>query len=100
MQYLVEAVWASRSALSANIDLYNLAFVQWDRQKDWSPWNCILLSKEETSAHLEVEDVHTVCTCLNNINLSFVERKSVLGQPLSASTRRNSDSVSLLNRPP
>uniref|UniRef100_A0A668U7F3 IQ motif and ubiquitin-like domain-containing protein n=1 Tax=Oreochromis aureus TaxID=47969 RepID=A0A668U7F3_OREAU len=59
MQYLVEAVWASRSALSASIDLYNLVFVRWDRQKDWSPWNCILLSKEETSAHLEVEDIHT-----------------------------------------
>ncbi|XP_063317015.1 IQ motif and ubiquitin-like domain-containing protein [Pelmatolapia mariae] len=59
MQYLVEAVWASRSALSASIDLYNLVFVRWDRHKDWSPWNCILLSKEETSAHLEVEDIHT-----------------------------------------
>lgn len=93
MQYLVEAVWASRSALSASIDLYNLVFVRWDRQKDWSPWNCILLSKEETSAHLEVEDIHTVCTCLYNINVSFVERKSVLGLPLSGSTRRNSDSV-------
>uniref|UniRef100_A0A3Q4HB78 IQ motif and ubiquitin domain containing n=1 Tax=Neolamprologus brichardi TaxID=32507 RepID=A0A3Q4HB78_NEOBR len=56
MQYLVEAVWASRSALSANVDLYNLVFVRWDRQKDWSPWNCILLSKEETSAHLETYD--------------------------------------------
>ncbi|XP_030606869.1 IQ and ubiquitin-like domain-containing protein isoform X2 [Archocentrus centrarchus] len=58
MQYLVEAVWSSRSALSASSDLYNLVFVRWDRQKDWSPWNCILLSKEETSAHLEVEDIH------------------------------------------
>ncbi|KAI3371743.1 hypothetical protein L3Q82_023600 [Scortum barcoo] len=57
VKYLVEVVWASRSALNASSDLYNLVFVRWERRKDWSPWNCILLSKEETSAHLEVEDV-------------------------------------------
>ncbi|XP_031135596.1 IQ and ubiquitin-like domain-containing protein [Sander lucioperca] len=58
LRYLVDVVWASRSALHASRDLYNLVFVRWERRKDWSPWNCILLSKEETSAHLEVEDVH------------------------------------------
>ncbi|XP_067446972.1 IQ motif and ubiquitin-like domain-containing protein isoform X1 [Thunnus thynnus] len=58
VRYLVEVVWTSRSALRAGSDLYNLVFVRWERQRDWSPWNCILLSKEETSAHLEVEDVH------------------------------------------
>ncbi|XP_072241428.1 IQ motif and ubiquitin-like domain-containing protein [Leuresthes tenuis] len=58
MRYLVKVLWASRSAINGSIDLYNLVFVRWVRQKDWSPWNCILLSKEETSAHLEVEDIH------------------------------------------
>ncbi|XP_074489632.1 IQ motif and ubiquitin-like domain-containing protein isoform X1 [Sebastes fasciatus] len=58
VQYLVEVVWASRSALRASSDLYNLVFVRWERDMDWSPWNCILLSKEETAAHLELEDVH------------------------------------------
>ncbi|XP_037539684.1 IQ and ubiquitin-like domain-containing protein [Nematolebias whitei] len=58
MRYLVEIVWTSRSALNGSSDLYNLVFSRWDRRKDWSPWNCILLSKEETSAHLEVKDVH------------------------------------------
>lgn len=60
MRYLVEAFWASRSALRASSDLYDLVFVRWERQRDWSPWNCILLSKEEATAHLEVEDVHKV----------------------------------------
>ncbi|XP_034542639.1 IQ and ubiquitin-like domain-containing protein [Notolabrus celidotus] len=58
MRYLVEVIWASRSALHGSSDLYSLVFVRWERHRDWSPWNCILLSKEETSAHLEVEDVH------------------------------------------
>ncbi|KAK5866832.1 hypothetical protein PBY51_011375 [Eleginops maclovinus] len=58
VRYLVEVVWASRSSLHGSGDLYNLVFVRWERRRAWSPWNCILLSKEETSAHLEVEDVH------------------------------------------
>ncbi|XP_044050149.1 IQ and ubiquitin-like domain-containing protein isoform X2 [Siniperca chuatsi] len=58
VRYLVEVVWTSRSALHASSDLYNLVFIRWERQRDWSPWNCILLSKEETSAHMEVEDIH------------------------------------------
>ncbi|XP_023275715.1 IQ and ubiquitin-like domain-containing protein [Seriola lalandi dorsalis] len=58
VRYLVEVVWASRSAFHASSDLYNLVFVRWEHRRDWSPWNCILLSKEEMSAHLEVQDVH------------------------------------------
>ncbi|KAF6717715.1 IQ and ubiquitin-like domain-containing protein [Oryzias melastigma] len=60
MWYLVEVVWASRSALNGKSDLYNLVFVRWDKQRDWSPWNCLLLSKEETLAHSEVKDVTKV----------------------------------------
>ncbi|XP_054862845.1 IQ and ubiquitin-like domain-containing protein isoform X2 [Amphiprion ocellaris] len=53
IRYLIEVVWLSQSALNASSDLYNLVLVRWVHQRDWSPWNCILLSKEETSAHLE-----------------------------------------------
>ncbi|XP_034035641.1 IQ and ubiquitin-like domain-containing protein [Thalassophryne amazonica] len=60
LRYLVEVIWASRSAFSASSDLGDLLFVRWDCGKDWSPWNCILLTKEETSAHLQVEDVQKV----------------------------------------
>ncbi|XP_054632292.1 IQ and ubiquitin-like domain-containing protein isoform X2 [Dunckerocampus dactyliophorus] len=60
LQYLVEVIWGTHSALSACNDPFSLALVRWERHKDWSPWNCILLSKEETSAHLQVEDVHKV----------------------------------------
>uniref|UniRef100_A0A3Q3JXA8 Ubiquitin-like domain-containing protein n=1 Tax=Monopterus albus TaxID=43700 RepID=A0A3Q3JXA8_MONAL len=58
VRYLVDVVWGSRSAIHAGSNLYNLVFVRWESKKDWSPWNCILLSKEETSAHLEVHDVY------------------------------------------
>uniref|UniRef100_A0A3Q3A929 IQ motif and ubiquitin domain containing n=1 Tax=Kryptolebias marmoratus TaxID=37003 RepID=A0A3Q3A929_KRYMA len=74
MRYLIEIVWASRSALNGSSDLYNLVFSRWERQKDWSPWNCILLSKEETSAHLEVEDAYeTTFIC-------WIEHKHTMAQ--------------------
>ncbi|XP_077424825.1 IQ motif and ubiquitin-like domain-containing protein isoform X2 [Vanacampus margaritifer] len=57
IQYLVEFIWGSRSALSGTSDLYSLVLVRWDRNKDWSPWNCVLLCKDETDAHLLVEDL-------------------------------------------
>ncbi|XP_061628722.1 IQ and ubiquitin-like domain-containing protein [Phyllopteryx taeniolatus] len=57
IQYLVEVVWGARSALSGSGDLFGLVLVRWERRKDWSPWNCVLLSKDETDAHLQVEDL-------------------------------------------
>ncbi|XP_008409464.1 IQ and ubiquitin-like domain-containing protein isoform X2 [Poecilia reticulata] len=58
IRYLIEKVWSSCSALNGSRDIYNLVFARWDVQEDWSPWNCILLSKEETSAHTQVEHIH------------------------------------------
>lgn len=59
MQYLVEDVWTFCSAKESS-DLDRLDFVRWDRRRAWSPWNCILLPKEETSSHLQVEDLQQV----------------------------------------
>lgn len=65
VRYLVEVVWASRSVLHGSGDLYDLVLVRWDRWKDWSPWNCILLSKNEAKAHMELEDINKVRTHAN-----------------------------------
>ncbi|XP_075884917.1 IQ motif and ubiquitin-like domain-containing protein isoform X2 [Nelusetta ayraudi] len=58
VRYLVEMVWASRSVLHGSGELYDLVLVRWDRWRDWSPWNCILLSKNEAKAHTELEDIN------------------------------------------
>ncbi|XP_015242925.1 PREDICTED: IQ and ubiquitin-like domain-containing protein [Cyprinodon variegatus] len=60
IRYLTEKVWGSRSALSGSEDVFSLVFARWQRQKDWSPWNCILLSKDESSLHWQIEDIHQV----------------------------------------
>ncbi|XP_059703190.1 IQ and ubiquitin-like domain-containing protein [Haemorhous mexicanus] len=54
MQYLIENIWNCQSALSACSDLYELVMVRWDKQHEWSPWNTILLTKEEADAHLKL----------------------------------------------
>ncbi|KAG8524531.1 IQ and ubiquitin-like domain-containing protein [Galemys pyrenaicus] len=54
IQYLIEKIWASQSVLSAWNDLDDLVMVRWDKNLEWSPWNCILLTKDEGAVHLKL----------------------------------------------
>uniref|UniRef100_A0A8C5MXZ3 IQ motif and ubiquitin domain containing n=1 Tax=Leptobrachium leishanense TaxID=445787 RepID=A0A8C5MXZ3_9ANUR len=56
LQYLIENIWACHSALSACDDLYELSMVRWDKYYEWSPWNCVLLTKDEAAAHLKLSN--------------------------------------------
>ena len=76
MQYLVENIWLSQSILSAWDDLYDLVLTRWDRDEEWSPWNCILLTKDEALAHSRLDHLneveHTIKICsfsIRNINI-------------------------------
>ncbi|ESP01005.1 hypothetical protein LOTGIDRAFT_52457, partial [Lottia gigantea] len=51
LRYLVENIWNGQSVLSAWEDLYDLVMVRWNKHEEWSPWNCIFLTKDEASAH-------------------------------------------------
>jgi hypothetical protein len=53
-------IWDSHSALSEESDIYSLTFVRWNRHEEFSPWNCILLTLHETTAHLKIEDIEAV----------------------------------------
>ena len=56
----MEHFWAAQSVLSGKDDLKELRLIRWDRLVEWSPWNCILLSKDEAKIHLQLpfpEDV-------------------------------------------
>ncbi|XP_050180331.1 IQ and ubiquitin-like domain-containing protein isoform X2 [Myiozetetes cayanensis] len=54
LQYMIENIWNCQSALSAWGELYDLVMVRWDKQHEWSPWNTILLTKEEADVHLKL----------------------------------------------
>ena len=60
LRYLIEKIWNSQSALSGLEDLYDLVFVRWNKYEHWSPWNCLLLTKEEASAHMKLESIAEV----------------------------------------
>ena len=53
-------MWNAQSSLSAWADLYDLTLVRWDRFEQWSPWNCVLLTKEESSAHEKLQNMDEV----------------------------------------
>ncbi|XP_036037701.1 IQ and ubiquitin-like domain-containing protein [Onychomys torridus] len=57
IKYLTENIWASQSILSAWDDLNDLVMVRWDKNVEWSPWNCILLTKDEGVAHLKLQSI-------------------------------------------
>ncbi|XP_041531312.1 IQ and ubiquitin-like domain-containing protein [Microtus oregoni] len=57
IKYLTENIWSSQSVLSAWDDLNDLVMVRWDKNVEWSPWNCILLTKDEGAAHLKLENI-------------------------------------------
>ncbi|XP_048642007.1 IQ and ubiquitin-like domain-containing protein isoform X3 [Marmota marmota marmota] len=57
IQYLMENIWASQSVLSAWDDINDLVLVRWDKNLEWSPWNCILLTKDEAVAHLKLTSI-------------------------------------------
>ncbi|XP_041965152.1 IQ and ubiquitin-like domain-containing protein [Alosa sapidissima] len=57
LRYLVDVVWGAQSALSAWSNLHELTLVRWDQLWEWSPWNCILLTKDEATAHLTVDNI-------------------------------------------
>ncbi|XP_061430055.1 IQ and ubiquitin-like domain-containing protein isoform X1 [Lethenteron reissneri] len=57
LQFLVDRVWGAQSALSAFTGLAEMELVRWDKREAWSPWNCILLTRDEAKYHLQLEDI-------------------------------------------
>lgn len=57
--------------LSAHEDLFDLVLVRWKKYEEWSPWNCILLTKEEASAHAKLENVTEVVHAIVILLLFF-----------------------------
>nr|XP_009685644.1 PREDICTED: IQ and ubiquitin-like domain-containing protein isoform X4 [Struthio camelus australis] len=68
LQYLIENIWGCQSALSACDDLYDLVMVRWDKHHEWSPWNTILLTKDEADAHLKL------CSLQEAYEAAFIHR--------------------------
>ena len=51
LRYLVDVVWNRKSAISGVRNLDDLTLTRWDASQELSPWNCILLTKNEAATH-------------------------------------------------
>eukprot|EP00051_Salpingoeca_urceolata_P001763 m.43885 g.43885 ORF g.43885 m.43885 type:complete len:169 (-) comp11665_c0_seq4:45-551(-) len=57
IKHLIDKVWAAKSAISQQTEMFHLTLTRWRIDEELSPWNCILLTKDEASAHESVADV-------------------------------------------
>ncbi|XP_037070820.1 IQ and ubiquitin-like domain-containing protein [Pollicipes pollicipes] len=53
-RHLVLSLWGGQSCLSADPDLYELVLCRWDVAQPWTPWNCVLLTRDEAEAHYKL----------------------------------------------
>ena len=60
IQYIFETIWNSQSILSATNDIYQLEFVRWNKEEEWTPWNTILLTIDEAESHLKLTSLELV----------------------------------------
>ncbi|XP_057324171.1 IQ and ubiquitin-like domain-containing protein [Microplitis mediator] len=60
MYHLVKNIWHGRSIVSEVDDIYRLRLVRFHVNQEWAPWNCILLTEEESKAHYYITDLSSV----------------------------------------
>ncbi|KAG5344213.1 IQUB protein, partial [Acromyrmex heyeri] len=58
--HLVNHIWQGQSALSRTRDLFILRMVRYQKDIEWAPWNCILLTKDEVDLHYDIDDLATI----------------------------------------
>ncbi|KYN40172.1 IQ and ubiquitin-like domain-containing protein [Trachymyrmex septentrionalis] len=58
--HLVNHIWQGQSALSKTRDIFMLRMVRYQKDIEWAPWNCILLTKDEADLHYNIIDLATI----------------------------------------
>ncbi|NWW84369.1 IQUB protein, partial [Rhynochetos jubatus] len=100
LQYMIENIWGCQSALSACSDLYDLVMVRWDKHHEWSPWNTILLTKDEADTHLKLCNLQKVyeAAFIHRIKHKHIRAKNYFAQiPAMASFLHRSDNQAKAN---
>ncbi|CAH8560584.1 unnamed protein product [Heterobilharzia americana] len=63
IRFLIDQIWESRSVLSGWTNLLDLTLTRWNINEPWSPWNTIVVTREEAEIHanlskLKTEDIY------------------------------------------
>ncbi|XP_012532008.2 IQ and ubiquitin-like domain-containing protein [Monomorium pharaonis] len=80
--YLVNHIWQGQSAISKISDLFLLRMVRYQKNVEWAPWNCILLTKDEADIHYYINDLAMIYSkhLINKINLRHQIAKNYFKQ--------------------
>lgn len=69
--HLVNHIWHGQSVVSKVKDLFILRLVRYQKDVEWAPWNCILLTEDEADVHYHIHDLATIYSkhLIGQINL-------------------------------
>lgn len=88
IQFLVDEVWERRSVLSGWLDITDLVLTRWRLNEPWSPWNTILLTREEAEAHEKLGKFSLELAYADAL-LNTVNQRLVMGQNAFHRLRKN-----------
>ncbi|CAL8070872.1 unnamed protein product [Calicophoron daubneyi] len=88
IQYLVDEVWERRSFLSGWLDINDLVLTRWRLNEPWSPWNTILVTREEAEAHAKLGNFSLEAAYADAM-LNTVNQRLVMGRNAFARLYRN-----------
>ena len=78
--YLIETIWRAQSALSQEKELFRLSLARWDRNEEWSPWNCVLLTRQEAETHDELQKLQGDFSSYSQVFVRKVKQKQLLAR--------------------
>uniref|UniRef100_A0A182N434 IQ motif and ubiquitin-like domain-containing protein n=1 Tax=Anopheles dirus TaxID=7168 RepID=A0A182N434_9DIPT len=82
IKHIVENIWHGHSVISNDADRADLMLPRWNVAQDWSPWNCVCLTEQETRAHLKLQrlDRFYQPSVMKEIQSKHALARSVFGQ--------------------
>ncbi|XP_053681081.1 IQ and ubiquitin-like domain-containing protein [Anopheles nili] len=82
IKHIVENIWHGHSVISNDTDRADLLLPRWNVAQDWSPWNCVCLTEQETRAHLKLQrlDRYYQPSVMKEIQSKHALARSVFGQ--------------------
>ncbi|CAH8590618.1 unnamed protein product [Schistosoma rodhaini] len=79
IRFLIDQIWESRSVLSGWTNLFDLTLARWDINKPWSPWNTIVVTREEAEIHENLSKLKIEETYADPL-ISLVNQRLILGK--------------------
>ncbi|VDP29908.1 unnamed protein product [Schistosoma margrebowiei] len=79
IRFLIDRIWESRSVLSGWTNLFDLTLTRWDINEPWSPWNTIVVTREEAEIHENLSKLKVEETYADHL-ISLVNQRLILGK--------------------